>query len=164
MFEAHGVTVAHGKSRGIQEIDFQMEEGFQQIGQRVGRITVIAVERDDDVAGCVAKASFVRAAIASNVLANHFGAERTRDVGGAVGGPVIDDDDWSTKSGRRRRTFSIPCSSFRHGMMTVIRWPLYMKESDAGVKLYSIGRRRPNQTGRASLNHIWHYVDSASGS
>src|SRR5579863_10631026 len=32
----------------------------------------------------------------------------------------------STNSGMARRIFSIPCSSFRHGMIIVIFWPLYM--------------------------------------
>src|ERR1022692_3229480 len=32
----------------------------------------------------------------------------------------------STKSGMACSTFSIPCSSLRQGMMTVIDWPLYM--------------------------------------
>src|SRR5690242_5307858 len=31
----------------------------------------------------------------------------------------------STNSGNARSTLSMPCSSFRHGMMTVIRLPLY---------------------------------------
>ena len=33
----------------------------------------------------------------------------------------------STKSGIARSTCSMPCSSFRQGMMTVMDWPLYMR-------------------------------------
>src|SRR5215467_6760659 len=45
----------------------------------------------------------------------------------------------STKSGMERRIFSMPCSSFRQGMMTVIDWPLYMGASRlfrAGTRLF----------------------------
>src|SRR5208283_473475 len=37
----------------------------------------------------------------------------------------------STNSGMARSTRSMPCSSFRHGMMTVMDWDLYM-----GVRLF----------------------------
>src|SRR5579883_870121 len=42
----------------------------------------------------------------------------------------------STKSGMARRTFSIPCSSLRQGIMTVIVWPLYM-----GGRLFDLRQR-----------------------
>ena len=48
----------------------------------------------------------------------------------------------STNSGMARRTFSIPASSFRQGMMTVIDWPLYMRRPD-----FLAGQRRHNGTG-----------------
>src|SRR5215469_6868368 len=35
----------------------------------------------------------------------------------------------STNSGMARSTCSMPCSSLRHGMMTVIDWPLYIRRS-----------------------------------
>src|SRR5205807_8071333 len=38
---------------------------------------------------------------------------------------------WSTNSGMRRSTFSIPCSSFKHGMITVIFCDLYTQASQA---------------------------------
>src|SRR5580700_11159552 len=49
----------------------------------------------------------------------------------------------STYSGMARSTFSIPASSFRQGMMTVIDWPLYMRLCG---RLFG-GERRHNGTG-----------------
>src|SRR5580704_11844297 len=49
----------------------------------------------------------------------------------------------STNSGMARKTFAIPASSFRQGMMTVIDWPLYMRLCG---RLFG-GRRRHNGTG-----------------
>jgi hypothetical protein len=52
VFKAHGAAVAHGKPRGVEEVGFEVKKGFQQVGDGIGRIAVIAIERDDDVAGC----------------------------------------------------------------------------------------------------------------
>src|SRR3954452_5433356 len=44
---------------------------------------------------------------------------------------------WSTNLGIRLRTCSIPCSSFRHGMTTVMDWSLYTKlNCNAGAPRY----------------------------
>ena len=48
------LPVAHRETRSIQEIDLEVQKGFEQVRERIGRITVIAIERNDDVAGCVA--------------------------------------------------------------------------------------------------------------
>ena len=44
----------------------------------------------------------------------------------------------STKSGMARSTFSMPCSSFRQGMMTVMVWPLYMGRLYASARVLAI--------------------------
>src|ERR1700678_3854203 len=49
---------------------------------------------------------------------------------------------WSTKSGIRRNTCSIPCSSFRQGVITVILCDLYTLGLRAGPKCLKVPRRR----------------------
>ncbi len=92
MFQAHGLPVAHRKARCVQKFHIQMEKRFEQIGNGIGRITVIAIERHDDVAGCRREAGFITAPVAPHVLADHFRAESSRDFRGAVGRAVIDDN------------------------------------------------------------------------
>lgn len=93
MFEAHRPAVADGEAGGVEEIDFEVEEGFEQVADGVGRVGVVAVEGYDDVAGGFAEAGFVGASVAADVFADDFGTERVGYVAGAVGGAVIDDDD-----------------------------------------------------------------------
>lgn len=92
VFEAHGAAVADGEARGVEEIDLKVEEGFEQVGDGVGRIAVIAVERYDDVAGGVGEAFFVSAAVATDLFADDKGSEGFGYVGGAVGGVVVHDN------------------------------------------------------------------------
>lgn len=93
VFEAHSLGIAHGKARGVEEVDFQVKEGFKQVGDGVGWIAVVAVQGHDDVARGKREAAFVAAPITANVFADDFGAEAFRHLRGAVGGAVINDDD-----------------------------------------------------------------------
>lgn len=92
MFEAHCPGIADGKAGGVEEIDFEMQEGFEEIGDGVGGIAMIAVESDDDVAGGVCEASAVGAAITSDFFSDDISAEASGDFRGAVSGAVVDDD------------------------------------------------------------------------
>ncbi len=50
VLEAHGAAVAHGEPRGVQEIDIEVQEGFDQVRERVDGIAVVAIEGDDQIA------------------------------------------------------------------------------------------------------------------
>ena len=78
LLEAHGAPVAHRKARGVQEIDVQVQESLDQVGERVHRVAVVAVQRDDQVAGGRGESALVAAAIAAHLFADHFGAQRGR--------------------------------------------------------------------------------------
>src|SRR6266487_2697452 len=70
-----------------------MEKSFEQIGNGVRRIAVVAVERDNQIAGGAGKSLLVTAAVAAHGLPNDLGAERMRNVGGTVSRAVVDHDD-----------------------------------------------------------------------
>jgi len=36
VFETHGLGIPYGEARGVEEIDFQVKEGFEQVGDGVG--------------------------------------------------------------------------------------------------------------------------------
>ena len=71
-----------------------MQEGFEEIGKRVDWIAMIAIQGDYDVAGGGGESALVRASIAPLALLNHFRAQRSGDFGCAIGGGVIDHDDF----------------------------------------------------------------------
>ena len=81
-----------GKPRGVQEIDSQVQEGLDQVRDRVHRVAVVAVQRDDEVAGGLGESAFVAAAISADLFAHHLGAQRGGHFAGAVGGVVVDND------------------------------------------------------------------------
>jgi hypothetical protein len=54
LLEAHGARSRTGKARSIQEIDLEVEERFDQVGERIHRVTVVAIQGDDQVAGGLA--------------------------------------------------------------------------------------------------------------
>ena len=91
--EAHGAGVADREARGIQEIDIEVEEGFEQVGERVDRVALVAIEGDDEILGGDGEAAFVGASVAADIFADHLGAEGGGDLGGAVGGGVVHHDD-----------------------------------------------------------------------
>ena len=74
VLETHGAAVAHGEPRSVEEIDVEVKEGFDQIRERVGRIAVVAIERDDQVAHGDGESAFIAAAVAAHVFADDFGA------------------------------------------------------------------------------------------
>ena len=41
VFEAHGAVVARGKAWGVEEVNLEMEEGFEQVADGVGRVAVV---------------------------------------------------------------------------------------------------------------------------
>src|SRR5207302_11180143 len=78
--------------RGVEEIDFEVQEGFDEVGEGVDGVAVAAIQGDDEVAGGTGEAAFVGATIAANVFTDHFGTERGGDLAVAVGGIVKDHD------------------------------------------------------------------------
>ena len=121
-------AIAHREARGVQEIHVQVEEGLDQVGERVHRIAVVAIERDDQVAGGVGEAALVgcgrsralpraspwrRATAATSLVRSVELLSTTIDLVHEL------------RHGAQDR--SIPCSSLRQGMITVIDCPLYMR-------------------------------------
>ena len=92
MLEAHRLSITDREARGAQKIYFEMKESFEQIGDGIGRIAVVAVKGDNDVSGGVGEALFVAAPVAAHLFPNHFGAEALRHVGGAVRGTIVDNN------------------------------------------------------------------------
>src|ERR1035441_3244978 len=93
VLQAHGMPVADGKARGIEEVDLQVPECLQQIRDSVYRITMVAIQRHDEIAGSGGKPAFVAAAVAARFFADHLCAERPRHVRSAISGGVVDYDD-----------------------------------------------------------------------
>src|SRR5215472_16636283 len=75
VLETHGLPIAHRKTRSVQKIYLEMQQRFDQIRDRVRRITVVAIERYDDVAGGRSESTFVRAAVTAHLLADHLRSE-----------------------------------------------------------------------------------------
>ena len=67
-----------------------MNKGFQQIGDRVGRIAVVAIERDDNIAGGRREAGFVTPAVTACVFPDHLRAKAAGHFRRPVRGAVID--------------------------------------------------------------------------
>ena len=99
VLEAHGAAVAHGEAGGVEEIGFEVEEGFDEVADGVGGVAVIAVEGDDDIPGGHGEALLVAAAVAADVFADDDGAEVFGDLGSTVSGGVVDNDDLIDKVG-----------------------------------------------------------------
>src|SRR5580658_9444666 len=53
---------------------------------------MVAIQRDDDVAGSRRETALVASTVAAHGFADHFGAERSRHVGCAVRGAVVHHD------------------------------------------------------------------------
>jgi hypothetical protein len=99
VFETHGLWIADGEPGSVQKVDFQMTECFEQIRNRVGRIAVVAIESDNDVARGKGKALLVGAAITSGVLADDSRAKVGGNFAGPVRRPVIDNNHFIDERG-----------------------------------------------------------------
>ena len=94
MFEAHRLRIANGKAGCVEEIDIEMTKCFEQIRNGVGRIAMVAIERDNDVSGGVSEAALVGSTVATGVLSNDVGAQGGGHFAGSIGRTVIYDNDF----------------------------------------------------------------------
>ena len=65
---------------------------------------------------------------------------------------------WSTNSGRRLKTFSIPCSSFRHGMITVMDLTFVHAGAGAGLALFY--KESPSKSDELASGRIYGFAQS----
>ena len=65
------LAVAHREARGVQEIHLQMQKGLDQVGDRVHRVAVIAVQGNDHVSPGLAEPALVAPSIAAHFLPDH---------------------------------------------------------------------------------------------
>ncbi len=132
MLEAHCLRVADRKPRRIQKVDFQMTKCFEQIRDGIGRVAMVSVKCDNDIAGGKREALLVRTPIAARVFANYSGAE----VGGyftrPVCRPVIDNNHFIDK--------------WRHAAQDLLD-PLFLVETrhDNGNALVVVHQKRKFQ-------------------
>jgi hypothetical protein len=69
-----------------------VQESLNQVRDRIHRVAVVAVQRDDHVARGLGESPFVAAPISAHLFAHHLGAQRESHVARAVGGVVVHDD------------------------------------------------------------------------
>src|SRR5256885_11492912 len=70
-----------------------MQKRFEQVAQRVHRIRMIAIERDNDVPSGARESAFVRPAIPPMQFRNNVGAHVSSNYCRAIGRTVVDNDN-----------------------------------------------------------------------
>ena len=66
-----------------------MQKSLKQIGNRIGWVAVIAIQRHNQVASGGRKTALVAPAVASDRLANHLRSKPVRHIRRTVGGTVV---------------------------------------------------------------------------
>src|SRR5262249_13823292 len=85
-----------------KKADAAVQKRFDQVAERVDRIGMIAVERDDNVACRMREAFFVCASVATMKFTHDDRSHPARDLGSAICGVVIDDDGFVDEIGKFR--------------------------------------------------------------
>ena len=80
MLKRHGLFVFQRKTGSGQEANLGVQKGFQKVGDRVGRIGMIAVQRDDDISLGLHQTCLVSPAVASDLFMKNPSAEILRPL------------------------------------------------------------------------------------
>ena len=86
------------ESRAHHEL-VPVSDPIEESGKRRKIVRAVRIGHDDDVAGGRGEPGHVRGTVSAAALAHHARARGRRDLGGPVGGPVIDDDDFAGDTG-----------------------------------------------------------------
>ena len=114
-----------GKREAERKRTSGMEEDLEQIGNCIHRIGMVAVQGDDDVPLGLHQAGLVGAAVAADLLVDHARAVRCATSAVRSVESLSTTMTSSTKAGMRESTSTMPFSSLRQGMTTVMRRSLY---------------------------------------
>ncbi len=138
MFETHRLRIANGKAGCVEEINIKMTKCFEQIRNGVGRIAMVAIKGDNDVAGGVSKAALVGSTVAAGILSNDVGAQGGRHFAGSIRRSVINDNDFVDER--------------RHALQHLLNPLLFVEAGhDDGYALVVIHQKRKFQNAMRTL-------------
>src|SRR5437867_2922969 len=105
MLGRHGLPVLQGEPRGGEEAHIGAKKYFQQIGDCIHGIRVVAVQGDYDVSLRLEKPRFVGTAVSADLLVNDPGAQAVGKLRGPVRGIIVYDDDLIHERRHTRKDF-----------------------------------------------------------